>query len=611
MKLKVYTAAIAMTMLASSAAIPSEEQLTLEDCIAAPQAPCVDIIVNQLLAGSDSHPGSPANGEHANRIANMLALTPRLEQAEQVAALSPDQLRESVLGTIAAHYAELGQLDEARRLMRTVHDIETRDHMRHAIARTEISLGNEDVAGVLVGAIETPSIRDDALSTLAASLIDAGDFDGTFELIRSVSNPIVQSFVLGLIIASATEPEHIKRAIGQAEQIKDPSDRIKGLVQIAAFLASHDWRSEARELFARIEKDLEQLQISDAEKQKLQERLNGRLIELGFLDTAIPAIAQVQNLDTRITLLTYVAEHYTTYGETEKAEAFYRQSLDLAHMASDPHARDEQLAYILTRLSLADIPLREQVHTFADLIEDPKRRGELLRFLALEFAALGQFELAEKRLRSIDDPAIRIEGLTTLSRELAQSSMTERAQTIFREVVEENEMGGRFATLHIGTQQEITKTANRLGAFERARDFVLQINERNTRIIALSEIALSALEAGNERNGRAWLHDAVREIDQVVDATQRVDLAYRLAVWSERIGGLRENSAILQIIKDDQLRQLYLYEVARHWLTIEGRQHEARELVDRFGSTDVKKSIRHREIENALRKALRLESGRE
>ncbi|MET1412056.1 hypothetical protein ABVF61_07315 [Roseibium sp. HPY-6] len=607
--MKVYTAAMALAMLVSSAAIPSETQLTLDDCIATPQAPCVDIIVNQLLAGSDSHPGAPADGEHANRIANMLALTPRLEQAEQVADLAPDQLRESVLGTIATHYAELGQLDEARRLMRLVQDIKTRDHMRHTIARTEIALGNEDVAGVLVGAIETPSIRDEALTTLAASLLDAGDFDGTFELSRSVSNPIVQSFVLGLIIASATEPEHIKRAIGQADEIKDPSDRITGLVQLAAFLASHGWQSDSLELFGKIEKDLEQLQISNDEKQKLQERLNGRLIELGFLDTAIPAIARVQNLDTRINLLTYVAEHHTIYGETEKAEAFYRQSLSLARTTSDPHARDEQLAHILTRLSLADIPLREQVHTFVDLIEDPKRRGEMLRFLALELAALGQLELAEKRLRSIDDPAIRIEGLMTLSRELAQSSLTERAQALFREVVEENEISGSFATLHIGTQQELIKTANRLGAFKRARDFVLQINERNTRIVALSEIALSALEAGNERNGRAWLHDAVREIEQVVDDTQRIDLAYRLVVWSERIGGLRENSVIAQMIKDDELRQLYLYEVAGHWLTIEGRQQDARELVDRFGSDDVKKSIRDREIENALMKALRLESG--
>ncbi|WP_299475032.1 hypothetical protein [uncultured Roseibium sp.] len=609
--MKVYTAGIALTMFVSSAAIPSETHLTLEDCISAPEVPCVDIIVNQLLAGSDSHPGSPANGEHANRIVNLLALTPRLEQAEQVAYLLPDQFRESVLGTIATHYAELGQLDEVRRLMRMVQDIETRDYIRFAIAKTEIALGNEDVAGVLVGAIESPSIRDDALSTLAASLIDAGNFDGTFELSRSVSNPIVRSFVLCLIIASATEPEHIKRAIGQADQIKDPSDRVKGLVQLAAFLASHEWQSEALELFARIEKDLEHLQISDDEKQNLQEILNGRLIELGFLDMAIPAIARVQNLDTRINLLTYVAHHYTIYGETEKAEAFYRQSLDLARATSDPRARDEQLAYILPRLSLADIALREQAHTFADLIEDPKRRGELLRILALEFAALGQFELAENRLRSIDDPAIRIEGLMTLSRDLAQSSMTARAQAIFREVVEEIETGGSFATLHIGTQQEIIKTANQLGAFRRARDFVLQINEPNTRIIALSEIALATLEAGDEQNGRAWLHDAAREIDQVIGAMQRIDLAYRLAIWSEHIGDLRENSTILQMIKDDELRQLYLYEVARHWLTIEGRQQDARELVDRFGSSDVRKSIREREIENALRKALRLESGQE
>ena len=81
MRLKVYTAAIALTMLASSTALPLETLLTLDDCITAPEAPCVDIIVNQLIADNDSHPESAANAKHADRIANILAQTPRLEQA--------------------------------------------------------------------------------------------------------------------------------------------------------------------------------------------------------------------------------------------------------------------------------------------------------------------------------------------------------------------------------------------------------------------------------------------------------------------------------------------------------------------------------------------------
>ena len=604
MGLKIFLLGVTATTLLVAAMPAVAAGPTLDECVATPKRACVDVIINGVMEDLATDPGLAERSDHVSRIANMLVHTPRLKQAEELAAFLPDGMREGVLEGIALRHAILGEPDESRRLLPDLVDERSRDSVRLEIVRAEMKAGNEDIARALIAGIGTPPMRDGAINAVADALLTDKRIAETLDLIALAEDSTIRFLILGRVLRAAEDPEIVGKALQVAAAVPDPRSRIQGMGQLAVILAARDKKAEAGALFDRIDQALAEADLDDAERRSLLDQNAGRLAEAGFYERALKAIAQLDAAEVRINLLTYIAHNQRQRGQPEEAERLYAESVTLAKALDDATARDKQLGFVVARLTRSDIPLRENADTIVVAIADPVRRGEAMRVLARQFASMDRFALAEERLRSIDDTDMRVQGLMDLAWMLAEKGWADKGLKLLEEIIQAHGSPEAFRALSVRTQQQILMTAGKLGRFRQARELAMHIEVRDTRIVSLMDIALSTMDAGLPEAGRVWLHDAVREADQVIDGVRRTDLVYRLSFQTEAIGGLAEISALMEELAASDMRQLFLYEVARFWLPHEKRRADARELMSRFGSSDTKHRFRHREIETAFMLAL-------
>ncbi|MEM1047667.1 MAG: hypothetical protein AAGL24_16020 [Pseudomonadota bacterium] len=605
MILRSYLLSGVLTSILFTTSPASALQTKLDDCLKAPVSGCEDVIIESLLSDLAVRPEIASESDHVTRIANMLSQTPRLAQAEQLAAALPDDQRGAVIERIAVRHAIMGQFDEARRLMKALDDARSSDTVRLEIVRTAMGNGDEAAAQAALQAMKTPAIRDGALAAMAETLLRQNNRNRMIDLATQIDDPTMKVIILGRVLSGNPGPELIEQTVDAMGRVAEPIDRIRGYSQLAVALASQKNTDKAIALFQRAKADLDRSDIDAKWRRRVQNELNSRLAEAGQFELALKGIAQMEDVKARINLLTFIASRCKRQGDVAKAEELFRESLSLARGIDDAERRDKELGFIVARLSKTKIPLRDQAHQIAASIEDRKRRGETLRVLATHYSIGERYEQAERLLRSIDDPAMRVQGLMNLAWTLGQKDSDARANAIFDEVVNVASVAGAFEAMADRTRDEILNTAVKLGAFEPGMRLAQRIESLDQRIIALTDLALGMIEAGQSEAGRALLHETIREADKVDDdGVRRSDLVYRLSFRTHAIGGLEDVSAVIELINAPDIRQLFLYEVARNWLNDERHRTDARTLVDRFGSDQVKRAFRERLIEITLMRAV-------
>ncbi len=602
MILRSYVLGGVLTSIVFAATPASALQSKLEDCLNDPVSGCADVIVESLLSDLAVRPEIASESDHVSRIANMLSQTPRLAQAERLATHLPNDQRAGAIERLAVRHAILGRFDEARRLMNTLDDDRSTDNVRLEIVRTAMGNGDEAAAQAVLRAIKTPAIRDGALGAMAEILLRQNKRDRIIDLAAQVEDPTMRVIVLGRVLSGKPSPKLIERTIDAMGRVSAPVDRIRGYSQLALALAIQKNADAAIALFQRAAADLDRADIDEKWRLRVQNELNARLAEAGQVELALKGIAKMEDVKARINLLTFIASRCRRQGDIARAEDLFQESLSLARAIDDPVQRDKELAFIVARLSKTEIPLRDQAHEIAAAIEDSKRRGETLRVLATHFSIGEQYEHAEKLMRSIDHPAMRVQGLMNLAWALGQKERTtDQANAIFEDVAEAASKVGAFEAMADRTREAILKTAVKLGAFETGTRLAHRIESLDQRILALTDLALGMIETGQPETGRALLHETIREADKVRDdGARRSDLVYRLSFRAHAIGGLDEVSAVIELINAPDIRQLFLYEVARNWRNEESRRDDARTLVERFGSDRTKRIFRERLIEITL-----------
>ncbi|WP_299483806.1 hypothetical protein [uncultured Roseibium sp.] len=577
---------------------------SIEACLAEPKAPCVDVFIESLMNDLEQKPERALEGEHVSRVANMLAFSPRLDQAAQLAQYLNDFGRGQTLARIASRHAILGEIDEARRVMQQVTATHDLDNIRLELSLAETKRGDLAAARKVISEIEAQPIRDGALSALADHLIDKKDFGAAIGTTRQSTDPMLQSFVLARVVTHSDEPKWIDQAIEVTRQIEDPAARVRGIVQLAVVLTTEDLEPRALALFDYAEALVQNLQDDDSQKQALRATVYARMVEAGLLERALPAVELLDSVREKTNLLTFIALQYEKRGDAVLAERLFEQSIAAALDVGDAEARDKELGFVLSRLSRMNIPLRESAPMLAGKIEDPKKRGETIVLLAMKFAQLDRFGFAERLMRPIEHQTVRVNGLMNLAWLLAQKEREVQAKAIYNDVITEIEASGGLGALQMRTRDQVLSTAAKLGDFERIHQMALQIEDRQDRIMTLSDIALAAIDAGHEMQGRGWLHDAARQASGASKEMSRTDLLYRLSFHADRIGGIEEMLELVALIEEGEMRQLFIYEVARHWLGIYERAPDARELINRYGSAETISAFRERDIEVTLARAL-------
>ncbi|MET1416436.1 hypothetical protein ABVF61_29490 [Roseibium sp. HPY-6] len=580
------------------------QDLSIEACLADPKAPCVDVFIESLMNELEQTPERALDGEHVSRIANMLAFSPRLDQAAQFAQYLNDFDRNSTLARIASRHAKLGEIDEARRVMQQVTTTHDLDNIRMELSFAETKQGDLAAARKVISEIEAQPIRDGALSALADRLIDTEDFGAAIGTSRQSSDPMLRSFILVRVVTHTAEPKWMDQAIEVTRQIEDPASRVRGVARLAEVLISVDEKARAIALFDEAEAEVQNLKDDDPQKQTLRATVYAHMVAAGLFDRVLPSVEMLVDVREKTNLLTYIALEHEKRGDAVLAERLFEQSIAAALDVGDAESRDKELAFVLSRLSRLNIPLRESGPMLAGKIKDPKKRGETILLLAMRFAQLDRFGFAERLMRPIEHQTVRVNGLMNLAWLLAQKEREAQAKAVYNDVIAEIETSGGLGALQTATRDQVLATGAKLGDFERIHHMALQISDRQDRIMTLSDIALAALDAGLETQGRGWLHEAARQANGAAKEMSRTDLLYRLSFQANRIGGLEEMLELVALIEEGEMRQLFIYEVARNWLGIYEKAPDARALINRYGSAETINAFRERDIEVTLARAL-------
>ncbi|MEP7148140.1 MAG: tetratricopeptide repeat protein [Acidobacteriota bacterium] len=161
--------------------------------------------------------------------------------------------------------------------------------------------------------------------------------------------------------------ERAERAIEIAEKIKDETERISALSQVAGILTIRKEDEQARHAFRAIEGDGDRvfalIGMSDA-KMRNEDREGA----IAFLNEAAELAEDIPQITFRASAYTEIGKRIAAYGETEKARQVFEKVIDLVAAIKDESAR------VTSLVSLSEV-------TAAAGVNMSKSSGKMLALL--------------------------------------------------------------------------------------------------------------------------------------------------------------------------------------------------------------------------------------
>jgi hypothetical protein len=172
----------------------------------------------------------PAVREQASvEIAPYLIKTGHLDLAIEICSSLEDPTH--ALTLIAVTLAELGDLDQAKRIVFNLLSASKREKSYLLIVQAAISRENLGSAEEIARLITDPSLQSQALSSLAQALAKQENFRDAESIGKSIIDPVTQARTL--IMISATLPiDQARRAVAYALLISDWQICLRALMRI-------------------------------------------------------------------------------------------------------------------------------------------------------------------------------------------------------------------------------------------------------------------------------------------------------------------------------------------------------------------------------------------
>jgi poly(beta-D-mannuronate) C5 epimerase len=364
-----------------------------------------------------------------------------------------DQISE--LGTRGGAYkaaarvaAGLGPMgsDLADRAVTRIPQSRDRAHARHELARIQLKGGVWEKAA------------DPKLIAEAKRRLDAGDLPGSIVMALSPLDSKARDDLLSSIVDAALSRREDRVALLAAQGITNASSQDKAIDGFVRSLVDRGTPLRAAEM-------LNAMQDSPG-KISIQLKLAADLKQAGYDAMA----AQLLSASTK---------HIHTYGEAMQLLALP----DLVRALTRSERLDEALGY-------------------ARRMESDGEKSPVLGELAKKLADRGRVADAEGLLPRIVDKAHRSHALSGIARAKAKAGDAAGAMQIIPELVGTKDVGRVLAA--------VASVHSRSGDFGQATSVAAQIEETDSRLTALSEVARQAGQRGNKEISDRALNEAVR-----------------------------------------------------------------------------------------------------
>lgn len=459
-------------------------QSSLSDLMSAPSAPDrveVGVSLHQI-AGEQRSPAyrSAAFVDLAHAYVKAGAQDRALRYAS-LAMEAADQISE--LGTRGGAYkaaarvaAGLGPMgtDLADRAVARIPQSRDRAHARHELARIQLKGGVWEKAA------------DPKLIVEAKRRLEVGDLTGSTLLALSLLDSKARDDLLSSLIDAAISRQDDRAALLAAQGITNASSQDKAIAALVRSYVDRGTPLRAAEM-------LNAMQDSPG-KISIQLKLAADLKQAGY-----DAMAGQ--------LLSASTKHIDTY-----AEAMQRVALpDLVRTLIRSERLDEALQY-------------------AKRIEADAEESSILSELVKKLADRGRVPEAETLLPRLIDKNHRSHALSGIARSKAKAGDTAGAMQIIPDLVETKDVGRVLAA--------VASVHSRSGDFSQAMSVAEQIEDIDSRLTALSDVARQAGQKNRQEIGD-------RALNGVVRIAERLDAGTRDKVFLEiiRTLGLAANKA--------------------------------------------------------------------
>lgn len=520
---------------------------------------------------------------------------PRVLADAELAARETDGLEGQLtaLAAVAVRTAKAGRVEHAFRLMAAADEIIQSSAAISAWSLTEFveaaaRVGAFDRAERVARTIADPVRRATSLALIAAALARAGDRARSLPIIvevdESAPDPLGRLCLVDAA-AAAGDPERADRIIAEAERAaRESGVPVTALSRVAIAAADRNDRGRAALLVAEAECRAQFLSGSgDLDEDSLA--------ELVAAAVAAGDLACAERTAWKITETRLHGMAWSTVVEALAASGDYDRAEQTAHDIADPDWHDAAFSAIARALVLAGEP--ERARSVAAHISYPPTASECLIDVARAAAAAGDHARAEplvadaeRIVRETLDAHETAEAQAEVAQALALAGEHGRAERLARAITDLDRRvralvdvantvmaaGDKENATRIATQAvcmlprlddphrpvEVTVDAARAlalaGDHESAEQVAHGIVEPQERVLALAEVALASMEAGDLfRAGLLVAHAEVLARD-LASTGRPVSALARLTSTMERIGAVSRAARLKSDIEDPPLQ---------------------------------------------------------
>ncbi|MBT0769455.1 hypothetical protein KIH74_11025 [Kineosporia sp. J2-2] len=426
-------------------------------------------------------------------LSQVLRLTWHQEQLKHRNRHTPEQL--------PVVWAKLGRTRQALALSEA---IGPRSHALTLIAVGRYEEAERLIRSALVGTNGWAS----AVTDLVVALAEAGEYQRAYRIAGTTSDPQVQSQALNFVAQHAAGAGQIEAALACAEAIPHRTDRVNALVDVAEnadMLGRSDLAqeilAEAGRVVGVIDEDdrraaaLARLALTPATGSD-QESAHRTLAQ------AMDLARSVRDIASRASALCQIGEISLRAGLSNAARRCLVQIQALLELPYDQSDRYMVLSSLLQlAVPLGEVALAEQ--TVAELYDT---LGDEMLYSAIRtIAEAGRFTLAEEMLKRFVDPHDAADFLSEIAEIAAAAQQHATAARLARAAVD--------LSSWMAHRPENASALARAGLIDQAEQIATQIDEPTNRAIILTDLALSAIEAGQQQRAARF----ATQVEEIVD----------------------------------------------------------------------------------------------
>jgi tetratricopeptide (TPR) repeat protein len=490
--------------------------------------------------------------------------------------------RPDVLAEVGLGFAELGQVDEALRVVRDIANDEPQMRALGAVATALLTVGKTEQGLTLVGTIPDEAWRTFAMLEVGDSLVEVEQADrarpvaekllvaahkrannslralmlaiaawllaraGQVERAQPINEEAqsaaraspddpLRTMALGGVAMTLAEVGRSDQAVAVAREIKEDGWRASVLAAVAEALAKIGQVDRARE----IAKDALAAIDAIAEEPSTSEFAEAAraLAKVGLTELALRVARDLGDNRSRASALAAVAEALAEAGQVDQARAIAEDALTAGYAVPEPWWAESAATAIrvLAKVGQQERARRETENAIAGArsILDGWARARALALLAVALAGMGQEEQAsvivEEAHVAVLAPAaygVRAESILRVAMALAEKGHEVQAQSAAEEALRiARKISGEWRVSELAHGAGMLAEA---GQIERALEVARELADHNWRAEALAEITRALVKAGQIERAQAIAKEALTAGHAVTDSSSRA----RALAWA-------------------------------------------------------------------------------